>query len=54
MLLNLWILTEERPKANVIKNIIEIVFRKKLYDGLFNEIVIIPLLDKNNLFVFTY
>ena len=51
---NLWILTEERPKASVIKNIIKIVFRKKSYDGLFNEIRIIPLLDKNNLFVFTF
>ena len=54
MLPNLWILTEERPKANVIKNIIEISFRKKFFDGLFNEIRIIPLLDKNNLFVFTF
>lgn len=54
MLPNLWILTEERPKANVIKNIIQIGFRKKSYDGLFNEIRIIPLLDKNNLFIFTY
>ena len=38
---NLWILTEERPKASVIKNIFEILFRKKSYDGLFNEIRII-------------
>ena len=33
MLPNLWILTEERPKANVIKNIIEISFRKKSLMG---------------------
>ena len=51
---NLWILTEERPKSDVIKNIIEIVFQKTSYVGFFNPIKIIPLLDRNNRFLFTY
>ncbi len=51
---NLWILTEERPKSFVIKHIIEIVFQEKSYVGFFNPIKIIPLLDKNNRFIFTY
>ena len=51
---NLWILTEERPKSKVIKSIIDIVFQKKSYVGFFNPIKIIPLLDRNNCFIFTY
>ena len=54
MLPNLWILTEERPKSYVIKNIIEIVFCKKSFLGFFNQIRIIPILDKNKHFTFTY
>ena len=54
MLPNLWVLTEERPKSLVIKNIIEIVFRKKSYLGLFNHIRIIPIIDDHNHFTFTY
>ena len=53
---NLWILTEERPKSDVIKNIVEIVFQKKFNVGksLDDPIKIVPLLDKNNYFIFTY
>ena len=54
MLPNLWILTEERPKSYVIENIIEIVFCKKSFLGFFNPIRIIPILDENNHFTFTY
>ena len=54
MLPNLWILTEERPKSYVIENIIEIVFCKKSFLGFFNQIKIIPILDENNHFTFTY
>lgn len=51
---NLWILTEERPKSEVIRDIVRIVFNKKSYVGFFDAIRIIPLLDDNNRFIFTY
>ncbi|MCM1004714.1 MAG: hypothetical protein NC402_00265 [Prevotella sp.] len=51
---NLWILTEERPKKEVLQMIFE-YFAKDHKCGFFgHEIQIIPILDKNKCFDFTY
>ena len=51
---NLWILTEERPKTNVLRMIFE-YFAKDQGCGFFGDhIRIIPILDGNKCFAFTY
>lgn len=51
---NLWILTEERPKKKVLETIFA-YFAKDQKCGFFgDEIRVIPLLDKNKCFDFTY
>lgn len=51
---NLWILTEERPKMNVLRMIFE-YFSKDQGCGFFGDpIRIIPILDENKCFTFTY
>jgi uncharacterized protein YdaT len=52
--MNLWILTEERPK----KEVIEVIFQKFLNDnnisGFIDHIRILPVLNNNNSFSFVY
>ncbi len=51
---NLWILTEERPKTSVLQTIFS-YFAKDKDCGFFGDTIrIIPLLDKNKCFDFTY
>jgi uncharacterized protein YfkK (UPF0435 family) len=54
MFKNLWILTEERPK----KEVIEVIFQKYLKDnnisGFIDYIRILPVLDNDNSFSFVY
>ncbi len=51
---NLWILTEERPKKEVLQMILQ-YFAKDHHCGFFGqELIIIPLLNKNRCFTFTY
>lgn len=51
---NLWILTEERPKTSVLQTIFS-YFAKDQDCGFFGDTIrIIPLLDKNKCFDFTY
>ena len=51
---NLWILTEERPKKEVLQMIFE-YFAKNHNCGFFGDAIrIIPLLDENKCFSFTY
>ena len=51
---NLWILTEERPKKEVLETIFE-YFTKDMNCGFFGgDIRILPLLDENRCFDFTY
>ena len=50
---NIWILTEERPKNNVILKILEKLAEDHKYILAVNEIRIIPVI-KNNLFTFIY
>ena len=53
--MNLWILTEERPKDNVIEFIIDKVNEDKNLDITYDSIKIIPILNKKTLnFTFTY
>lgn len=52
--MNLWILTEERPKKSVLQTIFS-YFAKEQNCGFFADTIrIIPLLDKNKCFDFTY
>jgi hypothetical protein len=51
---NLWILTEERPKAEVIGKIFEIFARKLECACFINNIRILPILDEDGKFSFTY
>jgi hypothetical protein len=51
---NLWILTEERPKRNVIKNILFKFSRDNKIPCFIDVIRILPLLDNKNNFTFTY
>ena len=51
---NLWILTEERPKTSVLQRILE-YFAKDMHFGFFaGGLKILPLLDENKCFAFTY
>lgn len=51
---NIWILTEERPKKVVLQQIFA-YFAKDMGCGFFGDSIrILPLLDKNNCFDFTY
>ena len=50
---NLWILTEERPKQDVVGQIIELFLKEKKLAGFIDKIRIIPIID-NGLFTFTY
>lgn len=52
--MNLWILTEERPKVDVLRMIFE-YFAKDQGCGFFGDSIrIIPILNKNKTFAFTY
>ena len=51
---NLWILTEERPKKETLKTIFKLFAQHMGFGFLGNGINIIPLLDKNKCFNFTY
>lgn len=51
---NLWILTEERPKKETLKTIFKLFAKHMKFGFLGNEINIIPLLDENKCFKFTY
>ncbi len=51
---NLWILTEERPKASVLQKIFEYFSKDKKVGFFGNPLRIIPLLDQFNKFSFTY
>lgn len=50
---NIWILTEERPKNNVIQKILEKIAEDYKYVLAIDEVRIIPVI-KNNLFTFVY
>ena len=43
---NIWILTEERPKRNIIGKIIELYLNQKKIAGFINTIRILPLIDE--------
>ncbi|MBR5161399.1 MAG: hypothetical protein IKW80_07195 [Thermoguttaceae bacterium] len=51
---NLWILTEERPKKETLKTIFKLFAQHMGFGFLGNGINIIPLLDKDKCFSFTY
>ncbi len=51
--MNLWILTEERPKKEVIEVIFQKYFKDKGISGFIGDIRIVPILKKN-IFTFTY
>ena len=51
---NLWILTEERPKTAVIVKILQEFAKDYKCSFFINALQIIPILDKNNKFTFTY
>ena len=51
---NLWILTEERPKVSVLQTIFEFFAKDQQCGFLGDSIRIIPLLDENKCFNFTY
>jgi len=52
--MNLWILTEERPKKDVIGKIIEKFVREKAIACFFDTIRILPVLNNAGDFTFTY
>lgn len=51
---NLWILTEERPKITVIVKILQEFARDYRCSFFINALQIVPILDKENKFTFTY
>ena len=51
---NLWILTEERPKSEVIGTIIEKFAKDHKIACFINNIKILPIIDENQLFSFSY
>lgn len=51
---NLWILTEERPKTNVLRMIFEYFSRDQGCGFFGDHIRIIPILNENKCFAFTY
>lgn len=51
---NLWILTEERPKKNVLEMILSYFAKDYNFGFLGNSLQILPLLDENKCFDFTY
>ncbi len=51
---NLWILTEERPKGDVIGTIIEKFAKDHKIACFINNIKILPMIDENQLFSFSY
>ena len=51
---NLWILTEERPKDNVIGSIFEKFAKDFKITCFINTIRILPMLDNKGFFLFTY
>lgn len=51
---NLWILTEERPKLETISTIIEKFIKDNGIVCFFDPIRILPILNENNKFMFTY
>ncbi len=52
--MNLWILTEERPKKEVIGKIIEKFVKEKGISCFFDTIRILPMLNESSNFTFTY
>lgn len=51
---NLWILTEEKPKKIVLKSILEYFAKDKGFGFLGSELIILPILDEEKCFDFTY
>ena len=51
--MNLWILTEERPKINVLKQILEEFAADYKVGAFVDNLRILPII-KNNRFIFTY
>lgn len=51
---NLWILTEERPKKDVLKKIIEKLCLDKGFELKFDKLLIKPIFDKAKKFLFIY
>jgi hypothetical protein len=51
---NLWILTEERPKVEVIKDILKKFAKDNQITGFIGTIRILPILDENKKFSFSY
>ncbi len=51
---NLWILTEERPRASAIKTIFEYFAKQQGVGFLGGDVRVIPILDKDRCFSFTY
>lgn len=51
---NLWVLTEERHKKEVLEMILSYFAKSQKYGFLGDNIRILPILDKNNCFDFTY
>lgn len=52
--MNLWILTEERPKKEVLREIIIKFINDKKLTGFIDNLRILPILDKTGSFNFTY
>ena len=50
---NLWILTEERPKLEVLRQILEKFANDNEFSGFVDSLRILPILE-NNKFAFTY
>lgn len=51
---NLWILTEERPKIEIIRNILDKFAKDNQITCFIDTIRILPILDKNRKFSFLY
>ena len=52
--MNLWILTEERPKKEVLREIINKFITDRQLTVFIDNLRILPILDKTGLFSFTY
>tara|TARA_B100000767_G_C19719313_1_gene516498 strand:+ start:1131 stop:1313 length:183 start_codon:yes stop_codon:yes gene_type:complete len=50
---NLWVLTEERPKKDVLKTIFEVFCKDNNYAAFVDNVRILPIID-NGIFTSTY
>lgn len=51
---NVWLLTEERPKTEVVENLLRMLMKDEGISGIFKNISFIPILDEGGKFAFKY